>query len=62
MKITRFKKEVPECNSKWFLCKHKTCELWAKGYGVALWKFWFIKFLVWRKPNYYASKKGIFNY
>jgi hypothetical protein len=52
MKITRFMPDVP-CNGqdwKYQLgCNHTACRLWTYGWRVHLWKFWFIKFLVWER-------------
>jgi len=50
VKITKFYKEIPECQEKPFVCNHKTCKLWAEGYRVSMRKFWIFKWLVWKQP------------
>ncbi|MEK6880679.1 MAG: hypothetical protein AABY22_13765 [Nanoarchaeota archaeon] len=50
-KITRFYKEIPECQEKPFICGHLTCKLWGKGYRVSMRKFLFLKWLVWKQPT-----------
>ena len=50
-KITRFYKEIPECQEKPFVCGHLTCKLWGKGYRVSMRKFLFLKWLIWEQPS-----------
>ena len=49
--ITDFKKYIPECNKKPFICRHDGCFMWNKGYRVSMKKIGLLKFLIWELPT-----------